>query len=41
MLDDFLLNYSYDAWDGEYEEYLKLLDELNDAVRTNGKSFGS
>ena len=28
MLDDFLLNYSYDAWD---EEYLELLNELNDA----------
>lgn len=31
MLDDFLLNYSYDAWDEEYEEYLELLNELNDA----------
>lgn len=30
MFDDFLLNYSYDAWDEEYEEYLELLNELNE-----------
>lgn len=27
MLDDFLINDSYDAWDAEYEEFIELMQE--------------
>lgn len=30
MLDDFLINDSYDAYSGEYEEKLQLQKELNE-----------
>ena len=31
MLDDFLINESYDAWEADYEEYLELLQEATES----------
>lgn len=31
MLDDFLINESYDAWDAEYEELVELMQEATES----------